>query len=85
MYKRQGCVWLLWLQNADFDVSFNEGHRFTIYQVFDDAMWHKTVGTFNRVDYHSATGDVLVYISSIAGATNYSTNSLYYITLSGMF
>ena len=76
---------LLWLQNADFDVSLNEGHRFTIYQVFDDSMWHKTVGTFSRVDYHSATGDVLVYISSIAGATNYSTNSLYYITLSGMF
>ena len=65
------------------DVSYREGHMFTIYNIGSSGSWNIIrTGTINRIDWHEA--DILCYVSSHQTNGSFSTNETYYVTIAGI-
>ena len=66
------------------DYSFNEGHRFMIYNQATRTSWYLAInGTYNRMDFHD--DHVLIYISSQHQMQFPTTNVSYFLSFTGLF
>jgi len=79
------CLDYKWLDGGlTVDYSFSEGHRFSIYEQLEDGNLKVIrTGTYNRIDYH--TNDCLMRVSSHQTNGSFNTNSIYHLTISGLF
>ena len=75
---------LTWNQSGPTaDVSYAEGHMFTIYNIGNSGSWNIIrTGTINRIDWHDF--DILCYVSSHQTNGTFSTNKTYYVTIAGI-
>ena len=65
------------------DISYNEGHMFTIYYLSNNGNWNIIrQGTINRIDWHAT--DILCYVSSHQTNGSFETDTDYYVTIAGI-